>query len=122
MKIKLDENMPATLADHLRQLGHDVHTVPEELLAGHSDPHIWAAAQHEQRFLITQDLDFSDIRQFVPGTHAGILLVRLRNPGRIALLQIVLQTFMNEQVSAWSGCVVIVTERKIRIHGRAPFL
>ena len=27
MKIKLDENMPAALADSLRELGHDVHTV-----------------------------------------------------------------------------------------------
>ena len=116
MKIKLDENMPATLADQLRRLGHDVHTVPEESLAGRSDPTIWAVTQNEQRFLITQDLDFSDARQFAPGTHAGILLVRLRNPGRIALLQAVAGAFSNEKVSAWSGCVVVLTERKIRIH------
>ena len=37
MKIKLDENMPAILAEALRDLGHDVHTVPEELLTGRSD-------------------------------------------------------------------------------------
>lgn len=116
MKIKLDENMPAILAEQLRHLGHDVHTVPEEFLAGQSDPTIWAVAQDEQRFLITQDLDFSDARQFSPGTHAGILLVRLRNPGRSALLQAVIRVFTNEKVSAWSGCVVVLTERKIRIH------
>jgi hypothetical protein len=33
MNIKLDENMPASLADALKQLGHDVETVPEEGLA-----------------------------------------------------------------------------------------
>lgn len=59
MKIKLDENMPVSLAEQLRKLGHDVHTVPEEALSGQSDPNIWRAAQAEQRFLITQDLDFS---------------------------------------------------------------
>lgn len=32
MKIKLDENMPVALAEQLRDLGHDVHTVPEESL------------------------------------------------------------------------------------------
>ncbi len=54
--MKLDENMPEELAVALRQLGHNVHTVPDENLAGHSDATIWAAAQSEQRFLITQDL------------------------------------------------------------------
>ncbi len=116
MNIKLDENMPAILAEQLRRLGHDVHTVPEEALAGQSDPAIWAAAKRERRFLITQDLDFSDIRQFVPGTHAGILLVRLRNPGRIALMQTVMRAFTDEDASDWSGQVVVLTERKIRIY------
>jgi len=102
MKVKLDENMPAALAEQLHRLGHDVHTVVEESLAGQSDPDIWAAAQDERRFLITQDLDFSDVRQFVPGTHAGILLVRLRNPGRLALSQTVARAFADEEVSAWT--------------------
>jgi predicted nuclease of predicted toxin-antitoxin system len=116
MKIKLDENMPAALAEQLRRLRHDVHTVIEESLAGQSDPDIWAAAQRERRFLITQDLDFSDARQFVPGTHAGILLVRLRNPGRLALSEAVVRAFVDEESFAWTGCVVVLTERKIRVH------
>lgn len=116
MKIKLDENMPVALAEQLGSLGHDVHTVIEESLAGQSDPDIWAAAQSERRFLITQDLDFSDARRFIPGTHAGILLVRLRNPGRLALSQVVVRAFAHEESSAWTGCVVVLTERKIRVH------
>jgi predicted nuclease of predicted toxin-antitoxin system len=115
MKIKLDENMPATLAGDLRQLGHDVDTVPEEGLAGQDDRAVWHAANQTQRFLITQDLDFSDSRQFAPGTHPGILLVRLRSPGRLALVKAVTQAFLNEEVSTWSGCFVVLTERKIRI-------
>jgi hypothetical protein len=46
-------------------------TGPEEWLAGQSDPNIWKAAQREQRFLITQDLDFSDAGHFVPGAHSA---------------------------------------------------
>lgn len=116
MKIKLDENMPASLADALRQLGHDVHTVPEEGLAGDEDSRIWAVAQTEQRFLITQDLDFSDMRRFTPGSHAGILIVRLRTPGRIALQQSVVRLFTVENTDTWAGCLIIATERKLRIH------
>jgi hypothetical protein len=36
MKIKLDENISAALADSLHEFGHDVHTVPDEGLAGTS--------------------------------------------------------------------------------------
>ena len=122
MKLKLDENMPASLAEHLRRLGHDVHTVPEEFLTGQSDPQIWRVTQNEQRFLITQDLDFSDTRQFSPGTHAGILLVRLRNPNRLALIQAVLRVFLSEDLSTWPGCTIVLTERKLRIHRRRRFL
>ena len=76
MKIKLDENLPARLVPILQRHGHDVDTVPEEQLSGRPDTEIWQAVGTEGRFLITQDLDFSDTRQFAPGTHAGLLLVR----------------------------------------------
>lgn len=116
MKIKLDENMPAMLAENLLAFGHDVQTVPQEGLSGFADPEVWAAAQREERFLITQDLDFSNIRQFAPGTHHGILLVRLRVPGRLALAQAVTRLFAVEHVETWRGCFVVLTERKLRIH------
>ncbi len=116
MKIKLDENMPASLAIQLSDLGHDVHTVPDESLSGKNDDAIWTAAHLEQRFLITQDMDFSDFRRFAPGPTAGVLLVRLRSPGRLALSRLVIRAFTGEDVSVWSGCIVVLTERKIRIH------
>jgi predicted nuclease of predicted toxin-antitoxin system len=60
VRIKLDENLPAILAGLLTQLGHDADTVPQESLAGKSDPEIWCASQAAKRFLVTQDLDFAD--------------------------------------------------------------
>ncbi|HUJ09007.1 MAG TPA: DUF5615 family PIN-like protein [Verrucomicrobiae bacterium] len=84
MKIKLDENTPARLVPILSQLGHQADTVFDERLTGRADEIVWNAAQLDGRFLITQDLDFSDIRRFQPGTHHGLLLVRLRLPGRMA--------------------------------------
>lgn len=77
MKLELDENLPASAAPRLAALGHDVHTVLDESLGGKQDTVVWAAAQAEGRMLVTCDLDFSDVRTFAPGTHSGILLVRL---------------------------------------------
>jgi predicted nuclease of predicted toxin-antitoxin system len=115
MKIKLDENMPAGLAVILRNLGHDTDTIPEEGLASSNDPRVWHAAQQKERFFITQELDFSDVRQFEPGSHYGLLLIRLINPGRKALTWTVKNLFETEDVESWQSCFVVATERKIRI-------
>ena len=84
MKLKLDENLPDT--------------VPQEGLAGRDDQAVWNAAQEAMRFLITQDLDFSDIRRYAPGTHHGLMIVRLRDPSRRALIRRIKAVFQTEQV------------------------
>jgi predicted nuclease of predicted toxin-antitoxin system len=115
MKIKLDENLPARLAAVLENLGHDVDTIADENLSGKSDGEVWDATQQETRFLITQDLDFSDVRRFAPGTHCGILLVRLHSPDRQSLILRVAEIFKDKDASDWEGCFVVATERKTRI-------
>ena len=120
MKIKLDENLPDRLVAVLTGLGHNVDTVRTEQLTGRADPDVWSAAQAAQRFLITQDLDFSDVRRYTPGTHAGLLLVRLTRPGRKALFERVSTVFQTEKVEDWTGCLVVATEQKIRIRRPEP--
>lgn len=115
MKIKLDENLPRRLASRLAGMGHDVQTVGEEGIAGRGDPVVWEAAQRETRFLITQDMDFSNAQSFVPGSHYRILLIRLRTPSRRALIQRVEDLFREEDVAQWARCIVVATERKVRV-------
>jgi len=115
MKVKLDENIPVRLAGELSLLGHDVDTVASEGLKGRPDGDVWSAARHEERFLITQDLDFSDVRQFKPGTHAGLLLVRLREPGANALLSRIQAVAQEEGLDSFAHCFVVLTDRKLRI-------
>jgi predicted nuclease of predicted toxin-antitoxin system len=85
MRIKLDENISVRLVTALDALGHGVDSVPQEGLTGKPDPDVWSNAQECGRFLITQDLDFSEVRRYAPGTHHGLLLVRLKQPGRRAV-------------------------------------
>ena len=120
MKVKLDENLPSRLVSALTDLGHQVDTVVAEDLAGSEDPVIWEAAQKAKRFLITQDLDFSDARRFRPGTHVGLLLVRLRAPGRRALQARVQAAFQTEDVTSWSRCLVVLSDHKIRVRRPQP--
>ena len=115
MKLKLDENLPRQLVPILAGLGHDVDTVPDEHLAGQHDDNVWAGAQAAGRFLVTQDLDFSDAREYSPGTHHGLLLVRLLQPGRQALVERISMLFETEAVETWRACVVSATATKVRV-------
>jgi predicted nuclease of predicted toxin-antitoxin system len=115
MRIKLDENLPLQIASRLQTLGHEVHTTQQEGLLGCADKEIWEAAQREERCLVTQDLDFSDARRFAPGTHHGVLLLRLHSAGRLSLIERVEELFRCEDVDSWVGCFVVATEQKVRV-------
>jgi predicted nuclease of predicted toxin-antitoxin system len=115
MRIKLDENLPESLLEILRGLGHDPDSVLSEGLRGEPDDVVFPAALADGRVLITQDLDFSDIRQFAPGTHPGLILVRLREPSRTTLRERIEWIFRTEPVETWAGCFVVVSDHKVRV-------
>ena len=115
LKIKLDENLPVTLAARLTARGFDADTVRDEGLEGRTDEIVWQAAQQERRFLVTQDLDFSDTRKFRPGTHFGILLVRLPDSEQWRVSDYVDGWLTDRDAESWTGCVVVATPNKVRI-------
>jgi predicted nuclease of predicted toxin-antitoxin system len=115
MRIKLDENMPVRLSVAPNAMGNDVETIYSEGLSGAKDDVVWTVSQDERRLLITQDLDFSDSRRFQPGLHHGIILVRLRTPGREVLFRRIVELFRTEDYEKWAGCFVVITDHKIRI-------
>ncbi|MBK8938272.1 MAG: DUF5615 family PIN-like protein [Polyangiaceae bacterium] len=119
MKLKLDENLPTSAKGRLQHLGFEVDTVLDEGLGGRSDDEVFAAAQREQRLLVTQDLDFSDMRKFAPGTHAGIFIARVPEPDQWQLADFLAAAFGLPEASSWAGCLVVATLTKIRVL-RAP--
>ena len=111
----LDENLPARLVRALRALGHDVEHVYTRNLSGHADEDVYALAQEEDRFLITQDRRFADARRFAPGANAGVMLVRLKRPGREALFEAIRTTFATADVESWRGCFVVLGASRLRV-------
>ena len=79
MRIKIDENLPLSLAVTLRTRGHDTDTVVDEGLSGTTDPDLLAHATREGRMIFTLDRGFGDIRRYPPGSHPGIVIFRLDN-------------------------------------------
>ncbi len=120
MRIKLDENLPERLVSVQNQLGHDIDTAIQEGLKGENDARVWAAAQAAGRFLITKDLDFSEARRFVPGTHAGLLILCLADDRSRAVSERLTWVFTNLETDSWRGCLVVVSDLKVRVRRPQP--
>ena len=114
MRIKLGENMPTSLVPMLGGLGHDVDTAPEEGLRSQPDGVILHAAASEGRFLISQDLDLSDVRWLSRANSTGVLILRLHEPGLYAIEDRVMQLARAFDLTDWLGCIVIATQHKVR--------
>jgi len=115
MRIKPDENLPAEITELFASFNHEVDTVQGESLVGFPDEAVFRAAGASGRMLFTQDLDFSDIRKFRPGTHPGLVLIRLRDPNRRRIIERMRQVLQTESIDGWSQCFVVIGGTKLRV-------
>ena len=115
MRIKLDENPPVQLKSLFTESGHDADTVVEEGLGGAPDARVAAVCIGDERVLVTQDLDFSDIRTYPPAEHSGIVVFRLSTAARDALLELAAILIERMGESSPRGQLWIVEDTRIRI-------
>jgi len=115
MLVKVDEDLPIVLVEALRAKGHNATRVVEQGMAGWKDHVLWPVVQQEQRFFITADKDFGDIREFPPGTHAGILLLRPDEAGDQPVLALLDHVFASHDLESLRGTLTVVTPRGIRV-------
>ncbi len=113
--VKLDENLGRTHADALRRAGYDALRVRDQGLSGAADDVVWQHVCTEGRLLITLDLDFSDVRRFVPGTHPGILILRPRARGRDAVLDMLSRVIRERDLERIGGTLAVADERRTRV-------
>lgn len=76
MHIKVDEDLPLAVVVRLHSRGYQASTVVEQGMGGWKDPFLWQAVQADRQFLITADKGFGNIRQYPPGEHMGVLVLR----------------------------------------------
>jgi len=115
VKLKRDENLSRHLRQSLSALNHDVTTAADEGLLSEPDTEVATAAKNEQRFLLTLDLEFADLRKYPPGTHPGIILFRPRTFGPLAVNQFVEGFMSGTDLQGLAGCVVVVDPARVRV-------
>jgi predicted nuclease of predicted toxin-antitoxin system len=115
MRIKVDEDLPNAVVRNLREEGHDAVNVLEQGLGGAKDAALWQVVQAENRFLVTADKGFADIRYHAPGTHAGVLLLRPDEDGIRPLIELLRRVLENYDLDALAETIAVVTPRGIRV-------
>jgi len=115
MRFKIDENLPVEVKALLVASGHDAHTVIEERLVGSEDSLIYHVAQTEERVILTLDLDFSDIRTYVPSESHGIIVLRPRSQDKASILAIMDRVIPLLATEPIAGRLWIVGGERVRI-------
>ncbi len=113
--VKLDENMSLSHAQSLVARGYAADRVTDEGLSGADDTTVWQRVCAEGRFFVTLDLDFSDVRQFPPGSHPGLLLIRARSRSRDAVQDILDRVVREYTLESLAGCFVVADAAHTRI-------
>jgi predicted nuclease of predicted toxin-antitoxin system len=74
-----------------------------------------SAAAVEERILVTLDLDFADIREYPPGSHRGVWVLRPSIEAFDAVLQLVLSGVKLATVERTGGQLWVIDEKRVRI-------
>ena len=112
----VDENMPRSTAQVLREAGHEAVDVRDAGLRGADDVEVFAFAQSSNAVLLTADRDFSSILTFRLGSHAGIIVVRMPNQmPNDAVNREIMRALHEVDIDGLAGSLVIVEPGRTRV-------
>jgi predicted nuclease of predicted toxin-antitoxin system len=118
VRLKVDENLPPFVARRLCSAGHDACTVADQGLGGGRDERLAAVCRAEDRVLVTLDKDFSDIRQYPPGSGPGFVVLRPEKQDRSDFASAVALLVEGLATHAVAGNLWIVERSRIRVRDR----
>ncbi len=114
VRFKLDENLPADLADVFHGAGHDAVTALDQDLKGARDSILASVCMRESRALITLDTNFADIRMDPPDAYPGIVAFRPSSRSRDHILRIGARLLHVLSDATLAGQIWIVEDSRIR--------
>ena len=85
MKFLLDENFPRSAAGLIVSCGHEAISFEDVCDFGADDESVFAVAQRLGATIITSDRDFYHTMPLLHPLHAGIVVIALRQPNRVAI-------------------------------------
>ena len=115
MKFLVDENMPLSFADILRELGYEAVHVLNEKLNETDDALILSHALQNQQIIITFDLDFSRLVAVSNLQLPSVITFRTDNMTPSLFRQVMAQYLENLREALNTGAMVTITGQNIRV-------
>jgi len=115
VRVKLDENVTVATVRLFAAAGHEAATVTDEELSGAPDEELLDVCRREGRLLVTFDLGFGDIRAHPPGTHPGVVLVRLADQQPTVVVGVLRRFLDDHDLDQLVGALAVVTHDRVRI-------
>jgi len=111
----MDENIPPAVGRFLRDKGFDVKDARKAGLAGASDDVIVSLAREERRVLVTLDKHFTNILVYPPGSHDGIIRIRIHPPLVEDMIKALNQLFQTSDIGIIRGSLIILQREGFRV-------
>jgi predicted nuclease of predicted toxin-antitoxin system len=117
LRILLDQNVPAAVAEWLRRQrpGWQVDHVNELGFAGESDEFLYQWARDHERVIITFDEHFADARSHRLGYHHGVVRLRIWPTTVEATVGALSRLLEKVPARDWRASLIIVDNQKIRL-------
>jgi predicted nuclease of predicted toxin-antitoxin system len=116
IKFFLDECIAVSIVDTLMDLGFSATHARTVGLRGASDKVIAAHAKKEHAILLTKDLEFGSLQFYPPGSHYGVVVLRLPFNFKLSQGKLVLQNFLKTiNPRDLVGSIVVVQLGRYRI-------
>jgi hypothetical protein len=115
VKFKPGGNLPGSAAGILAGAGHDAGTVRGEGLTGAAGPDVVSAATGAGRILVWLDVGLGDIRAYPPGSHAGIVVLRVPDQSAATVTKTVSDLASLTELASLAGPVAVLQRGLLRI-------
>ena len=120
MRFLADMGVSIRVVEWLRNNGHDAKHLREEGLHRMANGEIFTKAVHENRIIITFDLDFGEIVALAKGKKTSVVVFRLHNTRASHVIRR-LSTALKDAVNALEkGAVVVIEESRHRVRYLPP--
>jgi predicted nuclease of predicted toxin-antitoxin system len=115
MRLLLDESISHRITQPLRATGHDVVHVAELSMLGANDVAVLERAVAERRTLVTADTDFGTLLALSGATQPGVIQFRRESHRPEQQLQFLVAESGQLEEPCKHGCVVTVTDGRLRL-------
>ena len=112
MKFLTDENVSPAVVRILRHARHNVWDIKEEGWQGASDERIMMQARKTGRVIISEDLDFGNLRRFPLVHHPGAVLIHYQNMRPHDVAHRLLRFLNSVKPQALKGAVLVLEEQR----------